>query len=391
MANICPFLKTKADFSLFEEFYSDADLVRVPITSSFRLTSSIRKKNKLWVDLEFDGFHPKAGARSDSWTELMAELPNFSDFRDPKFLRNPKKDKVDQFVNALLDQTDELGARYVSVPQLPHQGEFKVTRINKAMARASAEWRSKKSRSIDFILPIILTKRDHSAHITKAFLDPIQSCFEESDAVGTWIVDESLDDQKGASTYQTERFPAMLKLSKELEKRVSARIRIAGPYWALNLVLWARGDITHPAVGIGNSYTYHITGGIPHNSSKVRLAIPNLVRWAVCGSQLEVWLHEAARKDDVNQPDKDQFLSLAALNRKVSTSSGKNAARRQIAEFYRDWIDSIESVQPDGRGVALFQQLSSAFVLGRKLKSMESENSAKQPEKIAEGLMTHCL
>ena len=73
----------------------------------------------------------------------------------------------------------------------------------------------------------------------------------------------------------------------------------------------------------------------------------------------------------------------------------EDQARAQVAEFYKRWLGSLESVSPSGRSFALYQDLSNAYVLGRRFPGLpdlpDDEKTARRPERVAEQLMLQCL
>ena len=67
-------------------------------------------------------------------------------------------------------------------------------------------------------------------------------------------------------------------------------------------------------------------------------------------------------------------------------------SRMQVATFYKEWFDKISAVSPPGRALALYQDLSSAFVIGKKLPDLPNdEGTARKPWQVAKQLMVNCL
>ena len=70
----------------------------------------------------------------------------------------------------------------------------------------------------------------------------------------------------------------------------------------------------------------------------------------------------------------------------------EETTRRQIALFYKEWLDTIERTPEVGRSLALYQNFSSAFVLGKQLPTLPSSSGyARRPERVAEYFMLNCL
>jgi hypothetical protein len=179
----------------------------------------------------------------------------------------------------------------------------------------------------------------------------------------------------------------LLRNSADLNETISSKIRIAGPYWGLNLVLWAKGLVDHPAIGIGSGYQYFLTGS-PGRPPKARLALPSLRRRVGVTPQLGTWLEAALRKLTASHPAYAEFNDI---RKQYTTYSQLDAARAQVAGFYKRWIETIAGVPKLGRSMALFQDLSVAYALGRSLPQLPDEGTARRPEAIAEPLMLRCL
>jgi hypothetical protein len=63
-----------------------------------------------------------------------------------------------------------------------------------------------------------------------------------------------------------------------------------------------------------------------------------------------------------------------------------------VAKFYMAWLAKLESVPAGGRPLALYQDFSSAYVLGKKLKPLPLEQKeVPDPALIAKQLMVNCL
>ncbi len=195
--------------------------------------------------------------------------------------------------------------------------------------------------------------------------------------LGFWI---------GSRTLRNTRFPAIIKLHQEINRAIPSKIRVAGPYWGLNLVLWSRGLVDYPAIGVGNSYQYNLPGG-QLKKSNTYLAIGPLRRRANSAS-LKSWLEESIKKLTSSHPACKELEQI--LNR-FSILSDRETARGQVAEFYKKWFDSLAYVPKAGRALALFQDLSAAYALGRSLPSFNISDTSRRPESVAEPLMLSCL
>jgi hypothetical protein len=105
-------------------------------------------------------------------------------------------------------------------------------------------------------------------------------------------------------------------------------------------------------------------------------------------------LPKAISKLDSADPARHQF---SYLYQNIGLLSDRDVARNQVAKFQKEWFDEVEAVPQPGRALALYQELSSAFVVGRQLPSLPKTALPNSPEKIreagkvAEQLMLQCL
>jgi hypothetical protein len=179
----------------------------------------------------------------------------------------------------------------------------------------------------------------------------------------------------------------VIGLHEEINDRISSNIRIAGPYWGLNLVLWARGLVDYPAIGVGSGYQFFIAGGTA-KQPKARIALPSLRRRATVDAHLKIWLDAAIRKLGASHP---AHAELSNIRKQYTSFSEPSRAREQVAKFYKEWFNLIASAPKAGRSVALFQDLAAAYTLGKSLPNLVSEGPARRPEAVAEPLMLSCL
>jgi hypothetical protein len=82
---------------------------------------------------------------------------------------------------------------------------------------------------------------------------------------------------------------------------------------------------------------------------------------------------------------------LANIRRGYTVLSQQDQAREQVARFYKRWFDSIAAAPVAGRSMALFQDLSAAYALGKWLPDGVEQGTAHRPEAVAEPLMLSCL
>jgi hypothetical protein len=389
MSEYIPFITSQAVLKLVNTHYPDAEFSHVPLELLTR-GISIPHSIKVWVDGGVDGFGDFLNRPTvASWYQLMKKLPEFDKLGDSAFVSKPDKDFVRMFVEALLDKCAAYKPAWISVPQLPFANDTKHNKINRALAEASGGWKSAKNYSGRFILPVIIT---HRSQIKRKIernpkIEQVRRCYQESQADGFWVVDTCLCDEEGSATLRKERFGEIIAFHKELNEKVPARIKIGGPYWGMNLVLWAKGLVDYPATGIGGGFKYFLSGG-RGNPPSARLAITHLRR-RVEAVQLNSWLEKAMKILGQNHPAHKEFEHLKKHLGLYADS--REAAQTQVAKFYKSWFDSIASNPKAGRSLALFQDLSAAYALGHSLPEFEKAEAARKAESIAEPLMLNCL
>jgi hypothetical protein len=213
--------------------------------------------------------------------------------------------------------------------------------------------------------------------------------YEESGASGFWAVDSTLEDDSGSETLRTTRLPGLLALHEELAEAIDTDLKIGGPYWGANLALWARRLIDYPAIGVGTGYKYFISGGVVMKAS-ARLPLEPLRRRARANVELRTWIDNAIAAIPKSEDAHESFLNL----KKRFTMDGDHG-RRQIARFYKRWFNRLAEHPPAGRSMALFQDLSAAYALGKtlleELPLPAVEKTARKPEAVAAQLMMSCL
>jgi hypothetical protein len=164
---------------------------------------------------------------------------------------------------------------------------------------------------------------------------------------------------------------------------------VAGPYWALNVVLWARGLAEYTAIGVGSGFQYYVPGG-PLSQGKNRVVVPPLRRQAIASSDLTAWVTQAEAAVVQGSPTAKE---LADLRRSLpQLIPDKELAKRQIAIWYKNWIERLEQAPPAGRALALYQDLSAAYVAGREIQlRLPRAEKVTRPERVAQQLMMSCL
>ena len=395
-----PFISTSKDCILASSHYPDAAAYRVSLLSAGSTCSSLPAGPVVWLDAGVDGLDrwpdlsksDKPG-NSSLFRQLMLQFPGHSSIGDPTFQAKPDKQLVKTFVFALLNHSISVAptAQWLSVPQLPYVDGNERNKLNKQLAEATREWQVKTGDQRKLILPVIFSNQRQLNKKTERNkkVDLADGCLAASSAGGIWVVDSSLNDQDGTSNFEQTRFPGLVAFHEELNQKLDKGIvRIAGPYWGMNLVLWARGLVDHPAIGLGNAYRYYLPGGFL-KQGEVRAALIPLRRTATVSPELKVWLGQALNQIPKGDPAATLF---AEMEKHFGAMSEGSVARNQVAKFYKRWLAKLEKDPTPGRALALYQDLSSAYVLGNGLPDLPTtEKSARNPGKVARQLMLNCL
>lgn len=324
-----PFLNSKGDCELFKKHFPDAKLCRITL-DRIEFTQCLTTPDQCWIDVGFDGFSQPLSARGEKWANYAKQFGDTGFLLEPTFVEKPIEAKLRPLVNQMLDLAWTKKPGFLSVPQFPHVDGIANNKLNRLLAGLAAEWRTKTGAKTKFILPIIFTNQKQLVGKTERApkVKLAASLITRSGAEGYWSVDCSLDDQKGTGNFDKERFPSIINFFAELNELASCTLRIAGPYWGLNLILWARGHASHFAIGLGSTYNHHVSGGFARKT-KVRVAVACLRRWVIANNELEVWLGHAAAKLPSGSPERSE---LDALKLTISKLQQGDAGKRQIAD-----------------------------------------------------------
>ncbi|WP_339731110.1 hypothetical protein [uncultured Gimesia sp.] len=424
-----PFISTTTDLALADQYYREPTICRITLQAEDKLRHQISdSKFPLWVDPGVDGFfniltgkqsfqkyaskkktseknleaynsrkqnktlnkdEQKPGrARKIPWVEFFANYDEFQLLGETSFVKKPDKVHVYEMVSKLFELCMDLNPEWLSVPQIPFNDGAEYNRINRELAEASLKWKTKARCKCQFVLPAIFTHQRQTSGKTQwnKKITQIEKCVNLSGAKVIWTVDSSLDDSSGQSPNE-KRLSEMIRLHKHLNQVFQKQKHVAGPYWALNLVLWSRGLCNYPAVGLGNSYQYFIPG-TETRPGKVRIPLSPLCRRAVASPPLKQWLLESKKKLNPSDREYKVFNNLLKDWRKYTNKDG---ARELLAMYYRRWFDDLRKVNPEGRSVALFQMFSSAFVVGSNLEPLPDSEKSREPAKVAQQFMNNCL
>ena len=388
MAEYIPIIQTERDCRIWSRLYSGSPIARVSL-ETLPKTSKHVQGARLWIDAGIDGLE-NWPTINESFRQYLGTLQSVDRIVDPQFQARPTPEVIGNFVKSALDRVLAFSnTDWISVPQLPCIKDASRNRINRLLASQADAWKSTTRFAGDFIVPVVIT---HSSQIklkaerTKR-IDNALAAVDLSKAAGVWIVDASLYDQDGSSSLEAYRFGSLVALHEELLAKAQRDLKvISGPYWGLNLVLWCRGLATHPAIGLGNSYQYHLAGGFA-KAAKSRVALPGLRRWAVANPQLRAWLENTIEMVAPTETAHSEMLTLLRHFSQLSVDG-----RMQVATYYQQWLSRLSDTPNAGRSLALYQDLSSAYVLGKGLPDLPSgEGTARRPERVAKQLMLFCL
>lgn len=387
-----PFVNTLADCEIATSLYSDSVAFRISLESAGKTSSNLPNGPKRWLDPAIDGLHQKDLSKfNDSYRAHISRIPGYQQLANPAFQASPHKGLVQQFVTAALNLCKEYAPDWLTVPQLPIVNDVSRNRINKLLAESTKFWKQQSGFSGKLILPAIFTNQQQinmKAERTKK-LRTIVMCFNAAEANGIWAVDSSLNDQEAAGTFD-KRFSKLRDLHAELNVLLpDDTVTMGGPYWGMNIVLWARGLIRFAAVGLGTSYKYNIPG-MAFSPSKTRIALGPLRRWSIASPKLRQWLLSTIQRLSADEQNALEFSTIEKGFGHLQAS--KKNAKTQVATFYRQWFHKFAVLPPAGRPLALYHDLSSSYVLAKSLEDLpEEEGTARRPERVQQQLMMSCL
>src|ERR1035441_4968110 len=143
-----PFANSVTDWPLIASSYAEAAGCRAALQSLGNAQPPLSKK--LWVDGGVDGLHSARINEPDDKTnptykDYIRRFKNSSLIADPTFQHKPDKSATALFVCAILDKALGVAANasWLSVPQLPYSDSSDRKRINRQLAEATSEWKSK--------------------------------------------------------------------------------------------------------------------------------------------------------------------------------------------------------------------------------------------------------
>lgn len=404
MSEYIAVVNANLDAELVSEYYSAAASVRLPLKrASKKLISELPKGISLWVDGGIDALHRTTGM-SDSYEKYIKGFDQGGALLQDRLAGNCSKTAVSSFVKSLLVRCVDLKPKWISIPQIPfdiEKPEWKKN-LNMRFIETTSEWQTDNPRSGKYMLPVILYQADAANAKMKWRNDIImyiEWALRNCHVDGIWVVNSALHDERGSQPNQALRFPGIIALHEELRDTVSKDIRIvAGPYWAMNLVLWARRLIDNPVIGV-TGFQYFIPGGQLRASADRVAILPLLRRVKVNG--LREWLQKSEKTlarlappastiGGIGSSFAQAASEFGVLSRRIGRLRG-NVARKHVAYFYSDWLERIEKIAPAMRALSLRQEFSEANVVGAILSDLPRSNQARQAGKLALQFMMSCL
>lgn len=429
MSKCIPFVNKPNECSILKRYYADSEIVRISLESIEGIRIKLPDGMKLWIDPAVDAYDQilrkkdwpvdilnlspreikemwpvdKEGKRKEimkfrvweNWNRVFGRCNKKMVLADKKLWRKQKFGELREFVDDVLGRCLKYNPFWLTVPQLPLVDNGSRNKINNMLAAATKDWKKDSQFDGKLILPLIFThqRQINSKTLRDKKLAIAKECFGTLGVAALWIVDSTLMEQT-----RNERFKVRYGKLVELHELIlnefpQGTVVIAGPYWGMNLVLWARGLCDHPAITLGTRYAYYISGGATRGST-VRISIPALRRWVVVCGELRTWIEKTLQKLDETDP---AHKKLRYVRSHFDALRTKDGAIRFTADFYKYWIDKVEDNPSKGRAIALYQDLSTAFVVGSQLPDLPpdcltiSSASMRKSSKVAEQLMLNCL
>lgn len=408
MADYIAVVNGTRDSELVAKHYARAAGVRLPLERARDLVAKLPNELSLWIDGGIDGLH-RVESRTSMSDSYMAYIKGFShgdDVLQKGLAGGCGQPVVTKFVGEMLSRCASLNPRWISVPQVPYdttrpRGRMK---FNRQLLTATREWQAANRLDCNYMLPVLLHELEAMDTKTRSRNDVIKwidKARGECSTNGIWVVNSALEDERGSQPNQEKRFPGLVAFHSELRDHMRDGIRIvAGPYWAMNIILWARNLIDNPVIGIATGYRYYVSGG-KFSQPTDKVAIPPLLRRASVSAELKAWMQEAEQIlasssssasgiSGIGSSFTQAASDLASLSRQLGRLRGR-LAHEQVAGFYKDWLEELGRIAPSIRALALRQQFSAAHVVGSVVGELPKGNQARQAGRLAQQFMLSCL
>lgn len=393
------------DCELIKGHYANSAAVRLQLKNAQEVGSSLPIGLKRWLDGGVDALH-RQGNLKGAWKAHLASFAQGETLLKEGLSGSCSTSSVKAFAYSVLTECSKHNPDWISIPQVPVGLRSDRVRngLNKKLALATEQWRTESRFTGKLVLPVILFRRNVFNAKTKwrnQKLNEIKRRLNNCTVDRIWVVNTDLDDEEGSTPNEQKRFPGLVTFHQELKEQVAEDLPVvAGPYWAMNIVLWARGLVSNPVIGVATGFRYYIPGG-PLRRSSDRIAIPPLYRRATRVPGMFDWLREGGNKLEKLA---DSVTSVRGVESWFSRAAGElstlakqygqlvgDPADAQVARFYKAWLDSVEKAPKGIRALSLHQDLSSAHVVGKVLGSLPEGNRVRQSGRLARQYMLNCL
>ena len=329
------FLNSKSDFNITKKIYDTESVARIRMHERSDFLNQVRVHfSKIWLDPSYDCL--PEGQENEKWFSMFKKHLHFEEILESGFSSQENSDDhLFSIMNGCLDMKPD----FISIPQLPYLKEVKNNKVNKQLAISFQKWKKSKSYRGKSILPVVFINQNalnSGAERTKSFKN-IKKFYEFAEADGIWLADSSLQDQLGTRKFETVRFPALINIHQRIQDEINPSFHIAGPYWGLNILLWARGIISNPAFAIGAGYQHFRIRGGHINPPTQRLAIEPLRRWVRASTDIKNWLARSGKKLD-KLPEGKIFKGLHKNYERITLNpdSAKNKSLKNISIGFKD-------------------------------------------------------
>jgi hypothetical protein len=392
LKSFIPFVDSVLDADLVNRHFAGCAIARVPLRVADKVIPRLTPGMELWIDLALDGIGRRKSL-DPTYADFLISHGAEPLLDDDLALDHPDAVILESLVHSACQAALGFNPRWITVPQLPFVDDGRRNRANRILADSTARWVSKSGFSGGLVLPALPTKPGQTKGKTqrKPKVKAVVDCATRARADAVWIADTSLNDQR-CTENDGKKFEGLIAFHQELRNALPPSIHlIAGPYWGLNLVLWGRRLCDMVAVGVGGGFQYYVPGTRRTGAPKTRIVLPPLRRLAVAGRALRQWLRRAAeekrRQGDVRSEELERIL--LAFDQLLLAEP----AKWQVAEFYGAWIDRLGRSPEGGRALALYQDLSSAYVFGAGLGDLpdDQRGRSREPGRVAELLMLVAL
>jgi len=403
------------DCDVVQNHYAETCGTKIRLRHFDELKHCIPQTSSVWIDAGIDALH-RSGNMSKGWKTYIEGFENGQHVLDHGLAATFERAKLVAFTKSVMDACAAHDPAWITIPQVPLTSSTDGSRnkVNKAFAQIVGEWRDSSQYGGRLMLPLILYGTDVLDKMgnwkprLKDLITRLQIC----SANGVWVVCSDLKDEDGSGPNERTRLPGLAALHEELHDRLPGNnIKVvAGPYWAMALILWARGLVDHPLVDLGAGYRYTIPGSPGGRTGKIRIAIPSLRRRVVAVPQLAGWLQAAAKKlrthassvESSSTPSPRigsaaiEFRSAADEFERLSKDLSQLAldadtARQQVSRFYRSWLDAMSQSSSKTRSLSLRQDFSAADLVGSIVGTLPKGTKPRHAGRLARQYMQSCV